>query len=113
MGWGRGGGDWGRGDDWCGGGRGLGGVGWVVGSGGSGVGAVEIGVGGLKFLESALYSGQYIWLKFHQNRSYFNFQVAEPPIRGPYNNRKKLKLWESALLTLSRPLDVPIRPRTR
>ena len=31
-------------------------------------------VGGLKFLESALFSGQYIWLKFHQNRRYLNFQ---------------------------------------
>ena len=41
------------------------------------------------------------WLKFHQNRSYISdFSGGQkPPIRRAYSNRKKLKLWESALLS--------------
>ena len=30
----------------------------------------------------------------------FNFSEGQkPPIRGPYNNQKKLKLWEFALFS--------------
>ena len=69
---------WGRG----------GGLGWVRAVGvwgrGGGLGWVVQGVGG-----SGDWGGG---LKF-------NFYGAEPPITGPYNNRKKLKLWESDLLS--------------
>ena len=81
QGWGwEGGGEFG----WVGQGRGFRVVvdGMGQGVGGCGLGAVGFEGGGLKFLESALFSGYYILLRFHQNRRYFNFQGAEPPITG-------------------------------
>ena len=37
----------------------------------------------LKLSESGLFSGQYIWIKCHQNQRYLNFPGGQkPPIRG-------------------------------
>ena len=40
-----------------------------------------------------------MWLNFHQNRRHLIFQGGIIPLLGAYNNRKKLKLWESALFS--------------
>ena len=39
----------------------------------------------LKLWESGLFSGWYIWIKFHQNQRYLNFpREQKPPIKGGY-----------------------------
>ena len=64
------------------------------------MGAVGFGGGKTEILGICLILWLIHMVKISSKSEVFQFSVgAEPLIKGPYNNQKKLKFWKSALFT--------------
>ena len=80
-------------------GAGAGGDGRLgVGAVGLRLAAVGFGDGGTEILGLCLIQWLIHTVKISSKSEVFQFPGAEAPIKGPYNNQKNLKSWESALL---------------